>query len=94
MSFYLICKFWKSVANCWPFRFHHNRDDVSKHLDTTQGELDSLKELLQADGDYSLDVNALFGVSKSIVFSFALLCLGKSFQFRNVDRILLAPPYD
>lgn len=39
------------------------RDDVNKQLDTIQGDLDSLKELFQADNDYSLDANALFGVS-------------------------------
>lgn len=39
-------------------------EDVTKQLDTIQGDLDSLKELFQADNDYSLDANALFGVSE------------------------------
>ncbi|KAJ6649431.1 Heat shock factor protein [Pseudolycoriella hygida] len=36
-------------------------EDVNKHLDNIQTDLDSLKEYLQADTDYSLDANALFG---------------------------------
>lgn len=39
-------------------------EDVNKQLDGIQGDLDSLKELFQADNDYSLDANALFGVCK------------------------------
>ncbi len=52
--------------------FSFSREDVNKQLDTIQGDLDSLKELFQADTDYSLDANALFGVSERNVF-FSLL---------------------
>lgn len=45
------------------FALHFCSEDVTKQLDTIQGDLDSLKELFQADNDYSLDANALFGVS-------------------------------
>lgn len=38
------------------------REQIHHHLDTVQGDLDSLKEFLRNE-DYSLDANALLGVS-------------------------------
>jgi heat shock transcription factor 1 len=56
-------------------------EDVNKYLDTTEGDLhSSLKELFQADSDYSLDANALFGNSSG------------SSSAKN--RLLLSPSVD
>lgn len=41
---------------------HGFREQIHQHLDTVQGDLESLKELLSGD-NYSLDTNALLGVS-------------------------------
>lgn len=38
------------------------REQLNQHLDSVQGDLDSLKEFLRSE-DYSLDANALLGVS-------------------------------
>lgn len=38
------------------------REQLNQHLDSVQGDLDTLKEFLRNE-DYSLDANALLGVS-------------------------------
>lgn len=43
------------------------RDDVNMQLDSIQGDLDSIKELFKGD-DYTLDTNALLGVSVKYLF--------------------------
>lgn len=40
------------------------REQLNQHLDSVQGDLDSLKEFLRNE-DYSLDANALLGVSNT-----------------------------
>ncbi|XP_037031825.1 heat shock factor protein isoform X2 [Bradysia coprophila] len=47
-------------------------EDVNMQLENIQGDLDSLKELFQADTDYSLDANALFGIFGDLDAPFGL----------------------
>ncbi|KAG4078971.1 hypothetical protein HA402_010923 [Bradysia odoriphaga] len=47
-------------------------EDVNMQLENIQGDLDSLKELFQADADYSLDANALFGIFGDLDAPFGL----------------------
>lgn len=74
-----------NVCDIFRIVLFSNREDVNKQLDNIQGDLDSLKELFQADTDYSLDANALFGVSELTenLDAFSLCHIpswGKSFQ--------------
>lgn len=47
------------------FCFISNRRDITHHLDTVQGDLDTLKDLLRAD-NYTFDANTLLNVSREV----------------------------
>lgn len=48
------------------------RADFDQHLDTFQGELDSLKDILRSDG-ITVDASALLGVSKFFFWFYSSL---------------------
>lgn len=59
-------------------------NDLDNHLETTQGELDTIKEML-FDG-YSLDTNALLGVRIYIIFKHIGACENRTASNKLLTR--------